>query len=249
MSERLEIFISYKRGEGDDVVREIQNYLTRKKNYFVFRDVDKIEGGEDWSEKITRSIKKSDIFILILTPLTLSSGEVQKEVREAKKWKKRIVPCKHQSVKIDELKKWDLTKLNVIEYSEKNISALLLSIDNSINTFLSEKRKQLVKKGISITLSISILVAAFFAFQLYNLFIPPINHVPVTENSFVQIPNTDGQIHLPLNISDEDINDKLMITPVVKPRHGIITQVNPNNKTISILAEKGYSGIDSVNSL
>ena len=245
MSERLDIFISYKRGEGDDSAREIQNYLTRKKNYFVFRDIDKIEGGEDWSEKITRSIKKSDIFILVLTPLALSSGEVEKEVREAHKWKKRILPCKHQSVKIEELKKWDLTKLNIIEYSEKNISALLLSIDNSINTFLSEKRKQLVKKGILIALPISILVAAFFAFQLYNLVIPSINNVPVTENSFVRIPNIEGKIQLPLNISDEDIKDKLMINPVLKPRHGIITQLNHSNNTITILAEKGYSGIDS----
>ena len=143
MAKRLNIFISYKRGEGDDAAREIEYYLTRKKNYSVFRDVDKIEGGEDWSYKIIRSIQ-SDIFILVLTTLTLSSGEVEKEVREAKKWKKRILPCKHENVNIKELR-WVLGKLNIIAYSERNISALLLSIDNSIDIFLSEKRKELVK--------------------------------------------------------------------------------------------------------
>ena len=153
MSRALNIFISYKRGEGDDAAREIENYLTRKKNYSVFRDVDKIEGGEDWNQKIIRSIKKSDIFILLLTPLSLSSGEVEKEVREAQKLKKRILPCKHENVNIKELR-WDLGKLNIIAYSEKNISALLLSIDDSIDIFLSDKRKQLVKKGVSVSIPI-----------------------------------------------------------------------------------------------
>ncbi len=153
MANGLDIFISYKRGEGDNAAREIENYLTHKKNYSVFRDVDRIDGEEDWKQKIIRSIKKSDIFILVLTPFALSSVEVQKEVREAQRWKKRILPCKLDTIHIEELK-WNLGKLTIIEYSERNISALLLSIDNSIDTFLSEKRKQLVKKGISTALSI-----------------------------------------------------------------------------------------------
>ena len=169
MAKGLDIFISYKRGEGDDAAREIENYLTRKKNYSVFRDVDKIEGGEDWSQKITRSIRKSDIFILVLTPLALSSGEVEKEILEAQKWNKRILPCKLDIVNIEELKKWDLGKLNIIEYSEKNISALLLSIDNSIDTFLSEKRKQSVKKGLS--LSIPIVIAVLVTYFILSYFL------------------------------------------------------------------------------
>ena len=64
LAKRLNIFISYKRGEGDDAAREIENYLTRKKNYSVFRDVDKIKGGEDWNQKIIRSIRRSDILII-----------------------------------------------------------------------------------------------------------------------------------------------------------------------------------------
>ena len=65
MAKPLSIFISYKRDEGDNAVSEIEYYLTSKKNYSVFRDVDKIQGGEDWSQKIERSIRKSDIFILL----------------------------------------------------------------------------------------------------------------------------------------------------------------------------------------
>ena len=163
MAKRLNIFISYKRGEGDDAAREIENYLTRKKNYSVFRDVDKIEGGEDWSQKIVKSIKKSDIFILVLTPLSLSSGEVEKEVREAQRWNRRILPCKHENVNIKELK-WDLGKLNIIEYSDKNISALLLSIDDSIDAYISEKRKKSVKKGLSISIPIVTIVLVTYFF-------------------------------------------------------------------------------------
>ena len=98
-------------------------------------------------------------------------GEVEKEIREAQKWNKRILPCKLDTVNIEELKKWDLGKLNIIEYSEKNISALLLSIDNSIDTFLSEKRKQSVKKGISI--SIPIVAIGLVTYFLLAYFLNP----------------------------------------------------------------------------
>jgi hypothetical protein len=57
----------------------------------------------------------------LLTPLALSSREVEKEVREAQKWNKRIPPCKLENVNINKLE-WDLGKLNIIEYSDKNIS-------------------------------------------------------------------------------------------------------------------------------
>ena len=137
MAKRLDIFFSYNHGIGDDAAREIENYLTRKKNYLVFRDVDKIEGGEDWNQKIIRSIRRSDIFILVLTPLALSSGEVDKEVREAAKLKKRILPCKLDTVDIEKLK-WDLGKLNIIKYSEKNISecvTFMLLCDSQYNNF------------------------------------------------------------------------------------------------------------------
>lgn len=58
MVSQQDIFISYKRGEGDSIAKEIENYLIRKKNS-VFRDVDKIEGGGDRNQKISESIKKS----------------------------------------------------------------------------------------------------------------------------------------------------------------------------------------------
>ena len=168
MGRPLNIFISYKRGEGDNIAREIENYLTRKKNFLVFRDVDKIEGGEDWNQKITRSIKKSDIFILIVTSLALTSEEVDKEVREAQRWNKRILPCKLDIINLEKLK-WNLGKLNILNYSEKNISALLLSIDNSIDTFLYEKRKQSLKKGVSIALPIVIIGFVTYIFLGYLL--------------------------------------------------------------------------------
>ena len=156
MSKALNIFISYKRGEGNNAAREIENYLTRKKKYLVFRDVDMIEGGEDWNQKIVRSIKRSDVFILLLTPSALLSKEVEKEVQEAYKWNKRILPCKLNSISLTQLK-WNLAKLNIIEYAETNISALLLSIDNSIDTFIADRRKQLLKKGFSIAIPIVVL--------------------------------------------------------------------------------------------
>ena len=41
------------------------------------------------------------------------------------------------------------------------------------------------------------------------------------------------------------MNDILTINTVVKPRHASINQIDPNNKTVTLIPEKGYSGIDS----
>jgi aspartokinase/homoserine dehydrogenase 1 len=53
--------------------------------------------------------------------------------------KKRILPCKLDTVNIEKLK-WDLGKLNIIEYSEKNISAVISTNDvkKSINVLHEE---------------------------------------------------------------------------------------------------------------
>jgi hypothetical protein len=67
----------------------------------------------------------------------------------------------------------------------------------------------------------------------------------ITENSFIRILNSsDNKIQIPLNVSDEDLNDILTINTVVKPRHASISQVDPNNKIVTLIPEKGYSGID-----
>ena len=62
----------------------------------MFTDVNNIKGGDPWSQTIKENISTSDVFIIILTYAALTSDEVEKEVLQAQKDKKRIIPAKYQ---------------------------------------------------------------------------------------------------------------------------------------------------------
>jgi len=58
----------------------------------TFRDDRDIDGGDDIPEKIRKEIKRSQEFLVMLTPASLGRAWVLLEVGAAWAWRKRIVP-------------------------------------------------------------------------------------------------------------------------------------------------------------
>jgi hypothetical protein len=136
---------------------------------------------------------------------------------------------------IDELNKLTFENNNSVKiYNDPSKKPISVNI-KKIPEFLKSKK----------IISAVILVLTTAITIIFFLYDPQINHVPITENSFIKIKSIDNKIQVPLKVSDEDLNDILTINPVVKPRHASINQVDPNNKTVTLITEKGYSGIDS----
>jgi len=112
----VKIFVSYSRRDAGDFAEQISETL--EDEHDVFTDIDDIEAGDIWTNVIEDNISRCDVFIVILTFASLRSSEVEKEVLQAQKKNKKIIPCVDRGIDINRLK-WDLGKFQGIEFSSK----------------------------------------------------------------------------------------------------------------------------------
>lgn len=84
------VFISYSRtDEGKAVIME--NEL-RRRGHEAWRDRSELVGGADWREAIDEAVVRADHFLLLLTPRSVSSTEVARELALAVDRGKNVVP-------------------------------------------------------------------------------------------------------------------------------------------------------------
>jgi tetratricopeptide (TPR) repeat protein len=114
----VKIFISYSRTDAGDFANQVDRYLSNFK-YDTFTDVNDIRGGDVWSKTIEENISNCDIFVVIVTHGALQSPHVDREVLQAQKEKKTIIPCFHRSITNRYIDKWELNKIQGVEFSDK----------------------------------------------------------------------------------------------------------------------------------
>ena len=77
MSEPPKIFLSYAHADADGVGRIYQQLKDR--GYKPWLDHEDLLGGEEWGPAIRRAIRKSDLFIVCMSPNSLARrGVLQK---------------------------------------------------------------------------------------------------------------------------------------------------------------------------
>ena len=81
----FDIFISYRRSDGEPIARIITETL-KGKNYRCFLDYDKLKGGK-FDERIEKAIKDAPIFIAVMTPdyLVRPKEDKEKDLSEEEK--------------------------------------------------------------------------------------------------------------------------------------------------------------------
>lgn len=114
----MKIFVSYSRADGGEFAGKVYDYF-KTNSHDVFTDVNNINAGDPWSKVIEENISTSDIFIVILTFAALSSGEVEREVLQAQRERKKIVPAKYKNIRFDEVP-WNLNTHQGIEFESKD---------------------------------------------------------------------------------------------------------------------------------
>jgi uncharacterized protein YjbI with pentapeptide repeats len=120
----LKIFISYPHLDND-IAGHVHKYLSEDQPYDVFLDESSIHVGEKWTKMIEDNIDGCDIFVLIITYRSLKSAEVNKEVEEALRQNKVIIPCKLEGLKWEEVK-WNLSGFQGIEFEDRYVLARAL---------------------------------------------------------------------------------------------------------------------------
>ncbi|HSF49927.1 MAG TPA: toll/interleukin-1 receptor domain-containing protein, partial [Nitrososphaeraceae archaeon] len=114
----MKIFVSYSRKYGKIFADHIHEYFTAL-GEDVFTDTKNIRAGFNWNKELNDSILSSDIFVIICTPHSLRSPEVQKEVEIAKNADKRIIPCVFtEVVDIIDLK-WNLNDYQGVKFVDE----------------------------------------------------------------------------------------------------------------------------------
>ena len=91
--------------------------------YIVFFDKDSIIPGEPWAAKIKNSVQDYDIMIPLITQGVLRSQWVAKEVKEAIRHNKPIIPCRINTITEHELK-WGLDSFQNIVFDQDNFDEL-----------------------------------------------------------------------------------------------------------------------------
>jgi hypothetical protein len=116
-SATLKIFVSYSRSDAGDFAEATRKHLTGF-DYIVFIDTNSINAGEIWNDINADYISNCDIFVVIITPGVLISPHVEREVLQAKREKKRIIPCVHRHVARADIKR-GLEKIQGINFDSK----------------------------------------------------------------------------------------------------------------------------------
>ena len=127
----MKIFVSYSRKDGKIFADHIHEYFTAL-DEDVFTDTKNIRAGYNWNKELNDSILGSDIFVIICTPHSLRSPEVEKEVEIAQNAGKRIIPCVYTEVVNITHLTWNLNDYQGVEFfNEQQLGLRLYKIIKS----------------------------------------------------------------------------------------------------------------------
>jgi tetratricopeptide (TPR) repeat protein len=233
----VKIFVSYSRRDAGDFADQVQRHLSNFQ-YNVFTDVNSIMAGEVWSKTIEENISNCDIFVVIVTHGALQSPHVEREVLQAQKEKKKIIPCFFRGINPTKIK-WEMEKIQGVEFSDKYELARDLYSKINNETYIPSTIKK-SKKKISITvisfIVIIALVIGIVVFQTQPFFPSPMDdgNIGSTDKDITQPePNVDTLFSSGLS------NYNIRQYSEAVSSFDKVLQIEPNNVTAQYL--KGSS--------
>jgi hypothetical protein len=116
-----QVFISYSRRDETDV-----SLLARKledAGHKIWLDRSAIQGGAKWQEEIVRGIERANVFMILLSPQSVASENVERELGLAHVTRKRILPVMLQRVTVPPRLQYALAELEIIDVSAEDIAA------------------------------------------------------------------------------------------------------------------------------
>jgi len=111
------IFISYSRKDSDFVHRLMP--ALEQYGFSTWSDTHGIAGGDVWKASISRAVRESDAFLVVLSPQSANSENVAKELAVATKHARRVLPVLYQACKIPDKMDYDLAELQWADFAEQ----------------------------------------------------------------------------------------------------------------------------------
>lgn len=179
MAKKSTVFISYRRKDGKDLATLISEKL-KQMGADVFLDVRSIMVGDQFESVIEREIIDREYFLIILTPITLDSEWVRKEVQIAFKHGKKIIPITTEEFSYevhlhDDVR--DLASISSVEYDHFYSNSMFEILRNRLNLSKYPRRR------------VFIFSIALFAIAIIVIAISLINaRLPSDANQVVELP-------------------------------------------------------------
>ena len=154
-------FISYSRQDGKELAQKLRRSISRlDSTHDVFVDEKSIVVGIDWKEKIANSIKRCDYFILILSPSSINSEWVKKEVElaqesELKTGMKKLFVIKQEDAAFPDFIPSDHQLLELTDDWCIDFYRLMSGVFANQSFYSIEENISMLDKGYDIELSVS----------------------------------------------------------------------------------------------
>ena len=121
-------FISYSRKDGAAFAAKLRKTL-EKENLSVWQDLVALEGGRDWWSQIEDALKSKGLqhFVLVVTPASLDSPYVRREIRLARQEGKSVCPVKGPGLgDLGKLPRWlgQIYDIDLVEHKTTLIRVL-----------------------------------------------------------------------------------------------------------------------------
>jgi hypothetical protein len=141
-----EIFLSYNRKDSNFVMKLVKSLKAANVN--IWLDQINIERGERWDQSVQNALKQCKIFIVILSPYSVSSENVLDEVNFAINAGKKIIPLLIRKCEVP----FRLERFQYIDFTKnypQAIGQLLsdLNIPHKKNTGEDNGRKKVFQRN------------------------------------------------------------------------------------------------------
>lgn len=110
------LFISYSRADKKKVGKLVTQL--EKAGHDVWLDTQDIEGGDQWRQAIVSAIKSGHALIVAISPRSVSSKNVRKELDVAEGASVRIIPVRLQAAAVPDALEYQLAGTQVIDLSK-----------------------------------------------------------------------------------------------------------------------------------
>jgi len=111
-----QIFISYSRKDSEFVDRLVRDLGQSGVDFWIDRTG--IDGGDKWRASIVQAISECDAFLVVLSPQSIASDNVSKEVSLAEKHNRHIIPLRYQPCELPPSLEYQLAELNWIDFAK-----------------------------------------------------------------------------------------------------------------------------------
>jgi hypothetical protein len=137
----VHIFVSYSRRDSELVGRIVDRI--ESSGHEVWIDTDDIVGSDRWRSSVAEAIVTADVVVLMVSPASMSSRSVEREITLAAEEDRRIIPVEIEPADVAVGLQYDLAGIQRITFVDRPLDdgvADLLAAINDAPTMLSRPR-------------------------------------------------------------------------------------------------------------